>query len=163
RTFACELTVPLPPGVLSAVAMGHASEGPLLVYAGPSPTFFDLDTMKKMVPENGDQKLDAAGNLRVSADRPLVARYTPILTLNATGSTKQAPAEFATDHRERVAIPGPGGEHIFSPGALFNSDGKKGAVPEAARIKADYVDEFQLFPDVFLPACQAPFFLRVPV
>jgi ribosomal protein S27E len=158
RTFTRELTVPLPvDSGVHAMAMGHASEGPLLIQDGGSRVFLDIQTMKKMSSGRGDPQFGAfdmgqGGGVtaRASGDGRVFVVGGQILHLSATGYTVHGGPGFP--HQQLMfGTPGPDGKHIFGMGAIHNSDGKKIAGPEN--------DPHGV---VFVPAYSNPFYLKIP-
>ncbi len=157
-TFTRDIAAPLPADGVQAMALGHASEGPLLIqnateFAGTQ-IFVDIKTMQKM--DAGDAA-KAGGffprggetNVRASGDGRLFAVGGMILHVNATGYTVHGEGF----HQGMPGgTPGPDGKHIFGYGIIRNAEGAKVVG-----------DERGGHGKVFVPAATAPFYLSVPM
>jgi hypothetical protein len=156
-----EVTAPLPGGAgLSAMAMGSASNGPLLIvqqqdrFGGAGMLFLDVATLKQV-----DYEWKGRGDgafLRASADGTTFAMRNgvggePHTVTTITLQGKQAVARESWGFGASILNPSFDGKFIYSASGVFNQDLKEvGPKPDGNRLASPY-----------LPAAHGNYYLRL--
>jgi hypothetical protein len=128
-TFERELALPLAtPGKVTALALGSASEGPLLVGTADRILFFDLGTLKRLdigAPEDQPVRLGAGTRVRASADGRTFGLWRAgaypqgLETLVLVGRQLQVHSERGSAGH---VTPGPDGKTIFTARGLYTPE-----------------------------------------
>jgi hypothetical protein len=153
-TFEREVAVPLPIQYqLTGIALGSASDGPLLVESADYPRigelfFFDIRTMKKLDTTIGKRVHTNIGpqyRLRASADGSVFTGGNQSYVLNGSVLDCYQPES------QGDVLPAPDGRTLYSPGRRFTADGRLLGEPVGGHGQMTW----------YLPALHGPYYLSL--